>query len=290
MELINNHVAVKTDTHFDWIRDSQGNPFLQRVTKFDAYKNSITSGTITHVCQSLTPNYKYGTQVELQEGDKVIFNYMAIKRDRDGINITHDKKIGESYVIKYEECYARIRGEEITPINGWVFLEMEDIEIQSKIFLPDYLKKKKSSSIGVIKYLGTPLKYYREWIDEGADSDDWCLGQRVIIPTWKAIPLQRPEHAIAKEKTLVRVQRKDLTDYNWVEQSVKEWTSRPDYVEPKKDEPVRLTPEELKPYLIGGNPKNDHNHAITHGLKRRNQRDKIILERREQERNDYLNN
>lgn len=277
-KLINNHILIKADTHFNWIRDSNGNPFLQRLTKFDAYKNAITSGKVVAVSETLTSSYKYGTTMELQAGDHVIFNYLAIKKSPDGITITHDKKIGEDYAIKYEECYARIRGEEITPINGWVFLEMEDVEINSKIYLPPQYRKKKSSSIGVIKNIGSPLKYYKEWEDEGEDNPTFYIGQRVLIPTYKAIPLQRPEHALAKEKTLIRVQRKDMVDYEWVENSVKEWTSRPDYVAPQRKE-VRLTPEEIKPYLIGGRPKEDNEtFGISHGLRHRSviEKQKIV--------------
>lgn len=275
---VNNNIFIKADTHFSWLRDSNGNPFLQRMTDFDAYKNAITSGTVTQVCDGLTASYKYGTTVELQAGDKVIFNYLAIKKDRDGVKIIHDRTLnvdGEiEYCIKYDECYARIRDGVVTPINGWMFLEMEDVDVLSKfLIIPDQYKKKKSSSIGTIKYVGTPLTYYKEW--EGVeDSDGWKVGDRVIIPTYKAILLQRPDHAIANEKTLMRVQRKDVTSYDWVVENVREWVNRKDYQPPTPYKEVRLTPEELKPYLLGGGKEETTLFGISHGLKHRNTIDK----------------
>jgi hypothetical protein len=226
--LLNNHVLIRLDKHFDKILDSKGNPFLHLVTHWESFMHVETSGTVIQTCKELTKNFLYGTTVEIKEGDRCIFHYLAILRDRDGTKIVHNKMIGEDYIIKYDDIFAVIRDGEVIPVNGFVILEGEPEEFKTNLIIPDYLKKKRSKVICTIKYLGTPVTYNFESgkhsIPHEPDSDDWHIDQKVIIPSWAAIPLMVSEHSILDtNKVYYRSQRRWMNDYNWVMDSIKQW-------------------------------------------------------------------
>ncbi len=214
-------------------------PFLQLVTHWESYMHVETSGTVVDVCQTLSKDYMYGTAVEVKPGDRVIFHYLAIKRDRDGQKITHHKKIGNDYIIKYSDIFCIVRGDDIIPVNGFVILEGEPEEFKSNLIIPDYLKKKRSKVVCTIRHIGSCVSYNNvnkdHSMDFEDDTDEFEVGQKVVIPSWGAIPLMVQEHSIlGQDKIYYRSQRRWMTDYNWVMSEIRAWQLSNPTVESKE--------------------------------------------------------
>ena len=231
IRLLNNTVLVKLDDRPNWHYDSNGEKFIEAVHNVEHWRYSASSGTVVAVCDRLTKEYDYGTTVEIRPDDKIIFSYMAIRRDPHITeNITHSRKIGNDFIINYNEVYCVVRDEKIIPVNGWLILEGEMEETSSnKIIIPDAYKSRRSQMICTIKYLGTPNTHYNApmFKEEPPESNKWKAGQKVIIPKWKAIPLQNEEFSIVHTGLpLYRAQRKDLTQYDWAVESVKKYRKK----------------------------------------------------------------
>ena len=231
IRLLNNTVLVTLDDRPEYHYDSKGKKFLTAVHNLEHWKYSVSSGTVVAVCERLTKDYDFGTTVEIQVGDQIIFSYMAIDRDpHQSETITHDRKIGDDYIIRYNEVYCAVRNEEIIPVNGWVILEgmMEETKAEG-IIIPEQYKETRSQIHCTIRHLGRPNTHYTSpmFKDLEPESDEWYEGQQVLIPKWKAVPLQNEEFSlIYLGLPLYRAQRKDLTEYQWAMESIHAWQKK----------------------------------------------------------------
>lgn len=229
IRLLNNYVLVRLDDRPDWHYKQDGSKFIQAVHNVEHWRFSVSSGEVIAVCDKLTNGYTYGTTIEIKPGDKIIFSYMAIERDPHKTEvITHNRKIGNDFIIRYDEVFCAVRDGEIIPVNGWCILEGEMEEETSKggIIIPEHLRSKRSQIVCTIKHMGTPNTRYNAPLfkDFPPESDNWYIGQKVVIPKYKAIPLQNEEFSIIYTGLpLYRAQRKDMDDYSWVMENIEQW-------------------------------------------------------------------
>lgn len=246
--MLNGYVAVKVDQHYRWYLNSKGEPFLEREHNiYDVWMHMETSGVVMAAPETPYPGYDKFTDIEIQEGDRVIFNYLAINRDRDGNDV--NMQYNGWHILKYSDMYARIRDGVVTPLNGWAIVKGLEEEIKTTLIIPDFVKERKSKMFCEIIYLGSPVKQhldppYCDWAQE--DEDEFEVGQKVIIPKWAAVPLQKEEHAIIKGDGIYRVRRQLMTDYNTVMHYVQQSME----ASPRK-EPDKATFEAFKNFRCG---------------------------------------
>lgn len=273
LRLSSNYILIQPDDHFDWLFNSEGKKFLHLNTAPERYQHSITSGTVMAVPEGLSADYPLGTTMELEVGDKVVIHYLAIDRDRDGDKIIHTE-INGGYPIKYENIFFRIRNGEVRGVNGWVLIEPEEEVINTILHLPRSLQTKKSQMICRIKYLSTPLTHYGMKGDGEKDSDKWYVGQKVIIPAWRAIELQHPTHQIVHYGSVFyRIQRKDMTDYEWVVQGVRKWRESHPITSPEKTDVSELYRNFDKQVLAAAAPVDGVQIGIVHKQRTKHVRD-----------------
>lgn len=226
MKMLNGYLAVKVDEHYKWYLDSNGNPFLEREHGiYDVWEHSQTSGIVVYAPEKNHPDYKDFTDIEVKEGDRVIFHYLAIQRDVDGKDV--NTRIDGLHILQYHNMYGRIRDGIVTPLNGWIFVKGLTEEIKTTLIVPDHLKNKKSEMLCEVCHTSTPVKNhfeepYKSWPKE---EDDLNIGQKVLIPKWAAVPIQNDIHSVDKGvKGLYRVKRHLCVDYEWVKDSCEKWT------------------------------------------------------------------
>lgn len=270
INVLNNWVIIEPDDRNQWLYDSQNKPFLHHRTTTEFYQHNISSGKVINHCKHLTADYMYGTTMELQKGDIVIFHYNAIERNHlDPAKQVPKNKFGNYYFIKYSHIFVAVRPfteggnspyPQVIPVNGWCILEGNEVEYKSKLLIPDYLKRAKSEMICTLLYQGTPLTYYKDGINmDFVDTDEYEVGQKVIIPAHKAIPLQKEEHAvIGTNKLLFRCHRKDMTDYNWFYKAVKDIKNEKDNSELEK------TRQAFKDFKLGSTEESEGTVHIVH--------------------------
>jgi len=212
LKLLNNNILIELDDRQDWLMDSKGNKFLHSINHVERWQHSYCWGRVVAVPESLTKDYMYGTTMELKVGDRIIFYYLAIDRSRDGETITHTKMIGDNYVIPYHFVFVAIRGKEVIPVNGWVIGEGDPEEHKTSLILPDMVKRKKSKMFCTILYKGSCNTHYTDplYSDLEPEEDIYNIGDRVVMPAWRALPLEKEEHGLLSGKLLYRFQRKDI--------------------------------------------------------------------------------
>jgi len=216
MKLLFNSVLVKFDPPYNHI-DVAGVK-MQIDTTYNPMEHAVTSGIVTGLPTKLIYNpddpaktMLYDTDMELQVGDRIIFEYLAY-----GEAMKNDP-IDGSHVIRYDEVLVAIRGEEIIPVNGIVVVEPIDIteteevkKMSSILEVPDYVKWQKSETRGIVRHIGTPLRGYAMDTSKSIhEADDLKVGDKVLFIHHYAIPLQYDMHRII-DKTLYRMRRKDI--------------------------------------------------------------------------------
>lgn len=99
---------------------------------------------------------------EVQIGDTAYFRYVITHRDDHSSNFHDQYWLGEvngrqkCFRVPYEHCFAVIRNGEVIPIGGWVVLERVYDQEDFGVLINPY--KERVNNVGIIKYIGTPLK------------------------------------------------------------------------------------------------------------------------------------
>lgn len=214
MKLLNNLVAIKTFPS-DEIRLNDGKKLYLDI-RFEEYLNARTAGEVVAVPQklkfdpSLPTSLDWDTDMELQVGDVVVFNYLAVKSAIEMGNVFGDGVVA----ISYDKIYTAIRNGQVVCVNGFILVEPEQEHVASTLHLPD-IAMHKSKQIGTVVYAGTPNRGYRvEKILAGHTAPDRAVsvGDRVVFNWNDAIPIQ-PNAELRGEITrglLYRMQHKDV--------------------------------------------------------------------------------
>jgi len=222
---VGNTVMVKLDPENDMIETKSG--FKIAIdTSFEPEKHTVRVGTVLSFPKKLiynnTPDsMPWDTEMELQEGDRVIMYFLAVMNCLVKEKKAYIKEGKELTIfIKYHNIYAVIRDGKIIPINGYVLVEhMEDpawIKLQeeakkSGLEIPDLRKSSNTNACyGKIAYMGIPNKEYKEpnKSDVGITAK---VGDSVIMKKVRDIPMEYDLHTRAPEgKKLYRIHRHDI--------------------------------------------------------------------------------
>ena len=220
MKILHNTVMVRFDRDNDELLLSTGDK-LKLVTAWEPMMHAVTSGVVTHVPQNLIfdrerpdASVMYDVDMELQVGDRVIFDFKAesaVRKHGD---------IDGSYPLRYDDIYVAIRGEQIIPVNGIILVEAcettveEDVQqaLKAGLELPDTVVKEKSERYGIVRHIGSPCRGFLQAPEELTEVDDEvCVGDKIVFHPVYAIELQYSLHQILeKGKTLYRMRRKDV--------------------------------------------------------------------------------
>lgn len=220
MKILFNTVMVRFDRDNDELLLSTGDK-LKLVTAWEPMMHAVTSGVVTHVPQKLKFDRKdmqgsvmYDTDMELQVGDRVIFDFKVESAVRK------HGEINGSYPLRYDDIYVAIRGEQIIPVNGIILVEAcdttveEDVQkaLKSGLELPDTVMKEKSERYGIVRHIGSPLRGYLHAPEELTEIyDEVHVGDKINFHPVYAIELQYSLHQIIeKGKTMYRMRRKDV--------------------------------------------------------------------------------
>ena len=224
-QTFNSHVVVKLDPENKFIKLKSGIKLLVD-TSFEPEKHIVRIGTVEKVPTRL--NYKHGhtgfpwqTEVELQEGDKVVMYFLAIQNCLRPEKKCYHKEGDDVWIyIKYNNIYAAIRDGKIIPVNGYVLVEpVEDPawivkEEQYKRLNLELVDLRKPSltdvSYAKIKYMGTPNQDYADDYKSDEHHEEQ-VGDTIVMKRIRDIPVEYEYHAkIDGGKSLFRIQRHDI--------------------------------------------------------------------------------
>jgi hypothetical protein len=220
MKIIANNLMVRFDRDNDELLLANGQK-LHLATGWEPYQHAVTSGVVTAVPDKIIFDRRdhrrsvlYDTDMEIQLGDRVIFDFKVEE------HVRKVAPIDGSYPLRYDDIFVVIRGEQIIPVNGIILVEACDTTIEedvrrvldSGLNLPETVTKEKSERYGIVRHIGTPLRGYLqapEDLDELSDVVN--VGDKIVFHPTYAVELQYSLHQIIeKGKTLYRMRRKDV--------------------------------------------------------------------------------
>lgn len=226
MKILRNNVLIKPDPT-GTVEVAGVKLYLD--TRFEEYKNAPQSGTVVALPERLTFSHDpgdysldYEVDMELQVGDRVIFNYNA--RSAAIMNGMH---IGDDMLVRYDMIYAAIRDGQVICINGTVIVEPENEEIKTNLIVPESLKNKKTKLSGIVRYASeTPHRAERFKPDLNPYTAPMYMGKdgfkamkrfvkpgdRVLFHFTNAIPLQHyfEIHGVLSKTMLYRMKHTDI--------------------------------------------------------------------------------
>ena len=136
-----NYILIKPDPDFEFVKikpDSEFSAITEEVEIKIGYTSETharhygISGTVVTLPEQLIFNptirqekitMPFDVDMELEIGDKVFFDYLCqIKAVSDKL-IVDTEEHGMCFLCKYEDVYCFERNEELTLINGWVWIQ-----------------------------------------------------------------------------------------------------------------------------------------------------------------------
>lgn len=148
---------------------------------------------------------QWNTRIEVKVGDRVYFRFVHLLNSRDDKDAWIEID-GEKYLmLRYDELLARIDGNELYPLNGYVLVEPSIKEP------PAYLTtKKRTNTEGVIVAIGKRNKHYIERPNI-VSLTDLKVGDRVYYSKYAAIRLETEGlRQFGNQTALDRIQGRDI--------------------------------------------------------------------------------
>lgn len=186
-----------------------GDQSVRMDTSYEIEKHAPQSGTVISVPDELDyevsglPEIDFDTVLEIKPGDRIIFDYNAVKSAiEDGF--FYDKVAA----IKYSDIYMVTRGEEGFAINGYTVVLPKEDQYTGVIHCP-VSANGRSLSVGRVIFSSTPLKGYKLFPEHGPDNEVTVPGETILFHKVDAIRLQYEQHA-AQRRILYRMQHRDI--------------------------------------------------------------------------------
>jgi co-chaperonin GroES (HSP10) len=228
MRILTNNVLVKPVDPSKIITLSGMEFYLD--TRFEEQKNAPQAGIVIAVPERLTfsndmekPSLSVKTEMELQVGDTVIFNYNAVPHAK-----STGMFIGDSVLIAYDMIYCAVRDGQTICLSGSVIVEPESEVVKSNLYIPSVAQNKKHKTLGrVIHAAKKPVDAIRHLPElntlcppmkmtkggEFYQLDRYAKpGDRVMFHFSNAIPLQHFQelHGTISRSLLYRMRHNDI--------------------------------------------------------------------------------
>jgi co-chaperonin GroES (HSP10) len=209
----NNYILVEVTP-----RDKVGNIVIPDKAD-DMRMFTETSGIVREVPDQL--KYKQGhaktvhvnVGMELKENDTVYFHFLCI-REAKGEGRFWEENGKMFLLVHYNDCFAAKRGEDITPLNGFILAEPVDTSMKSKIILLDAKGEGRDAlNRCVVRYTGKVIQEYKFGVDDTVIQPD-CYsinsGDEIILLEGRGGLLQPYGADIEGDKKFYYFQRRDI--------------------------------------------------------------------------------
>jgi len=226
VEMKSNYVLVMPTRANDEYKMADGN-VLYIDTTYEKEQHAVTSGIVFKVPEKLQFNLEgnkldFDVSMDLKEGDEVFHHYLASKHCIEyGKYVIYEGIL--MLMVNYDQLYAAKRQIEetnefdVVMLNGYVLIEPEieeKPEVNIKGYtLPEYLFNRASGQFGTVKYIGSPVKEYRDpdYRDFDDSKVDISPGDRIFFIQNNDIPLEYEIHrSFEGKQEFFRMQRRDI--------------------------------------------------------------------------------
>ena len=154
--------------------------------------------------QNSLERYTGGLEVEL--GDTVVFSYTTTI-EKENLFIFE----GENYyLVRYDRIYARLRGDDVFPLNGYVFVQLDDDDgMLGDIKRPAYHPK--VPGIGTVTHVGSRAKHLQGRNDPELKVNP---GDRVVFKRNLSDSFEVDFYNHIGDEPLTRIHRRDIIFLN----------------------------------------------------------------------------
>jgi len=128
----------------------------------------------------------YDVPIEIKDGDKVILKHIGLTQEH--------LKFDGYMIVKYDNLIGRIDGDDVYPLNGAIFLEMDD-DKRGELFEGGMNEFGIDFRSGVVKKQGCLVNKYLLF-PESKDYDVTLLGKRVFLSKGAAARIEYDDHQI----------------------------------------------------------------------------------------------
>lgn len=186
--------------------------FLRK--EIDRFKGTLSHDDLPKLTQAMEASVEYDTDIEVEVGDEVIFDYLAhIGCYDEGRWI--ETELGDMFLIRYDEIHMRIDSDgNKHPINGWMVITREEMkeQLESGLYTPPINQEKiTSKAFGYVIHQGKPLRGTKERLYEPDDTYDFKEGQRILYRPGGSRPLEWVLHqTLYPNKKALLIHRKDV--------------------------------------------------------------------------------
>ena len=153
-------VLISTPQKYNNQIEIAGGQVIWIDTSFKPEHHVSISGYVEALPIMLSPNHYWHPKstMDLEEGDKVYFNYMTIHPDN---LIWYNDK--EYYQVEYAQIFCYVRDGEMQMTNEWCFVEPLDMDKgshygNSDLIIPEAYRKEPNYQVGKLTHIGKPLK------------------------------------------------------------------------------------------------------------------------------------
>jgi len=158
--------------------------------------DSINPDDLQHLTKLQQNSSNVASDVEVQVGDQVIFDYMAVFNAMEGgLFVVTD--IGVLVLVKYDRLIGRVRGEEIYPLNNQLFFEWKKpvvseliITLDKEISDVEYGK----AQVGVLTHVGKDFRYYYNYGEFMDFPTDFSVGDKIYFNPIETNMIEAKQH------------------------------------------------------------------------------------------------
>ncbi len=222
-----NYILIKPNPDFEFVKikpESEFSALTEEVEIKIGYTSETharhygVSGTVLVLPEQLIFNrtrrqdkitMPFDVDMELEIGDKVFFDYLCQIRAVSDKLIVETEEHGMCFLCKYEEVYCYERNNEVSLINGWVWIERIEKEKEAaglELVLDDKNKFIKGQA-RVIK-AGKAVRKYLEGGSE--DPIEFFGGENIIYDPRMGHEMEYSMHRLLTDKEVLSVRRKNI--------------------------------------------------------------------------------
>lgn len=193
-------IEIKLDTSFN--------------TETHVARIGIVAALPGHMRMDNGPRFMpWEVEMELEIGDEVFFNFDPVARVINGTDPVYTDGKSTYIMAHYSTIVAAKRNNKLLVLNGYCLIEpitlKEEDEIffgKSNVITPDYISKHPSHRIGIVRYIGLPIKRYLAGTYEEPDVKP---GDKILYRDKLDIAIEYELHRRFSEiKNLFKLQRR----------------------------------------------------------------------------------
>jgi hypothetical protein len=185
-------------------------------TIFEKGMHAPVGGTVLRVPEVLeydprSPILDFDVDMEVREGDFITVEFHEVF---SAIENSEQRrvKVGdtECLLVRYDRLIGARRGEEVIPLNGYIFAEALPAELRSEFEILELKKKQHHGNAAIVRHVGQKVRRYYWNRDIGADTLDLNPGDKIYFINYADVMVEHEYHRKMFDVKMFKIHRKHI--------------------------------------------------------------------------------